>query len=132
MINALLNNTMARQALRHIDLTSKYLGRYSGLAQETKYNLELLVKSFIDYVGTIFLILLLSPVLLIVALLVNLSSLRGRSSTARNEPDSMAAHPPARWSKSALPAETTFHETGSDIQSGRFPDAEMTYPLRNG
>ena len=78
MINALLNNTMARQALRHIDLTSKYPGRYSGLAQETNYNLELLVKSFIDYVGTIFLILLLSPVLLIVALLVNLSSLRGR------------------------------------------------------
>jgi hypothetical protein len=56
MINALLNNTMARQALRHIDLTSKYLGRYSGLAQETNCNLELLVKSFIDYVGTIFLI----------------------------------------------------------------------------
>ena len=74
MINALLNNTMARQVLRHIDLTSKYLDRYSGLAQETNCNLELLVKSFIDYVGAIFLILLLSPVLLIVALLVKLSS----------------------------------------------------------
>ena len=58
---SLLNNTMARQALRYIDLTSKYPGRYSGLAQETNYNLELLVKSFIDYVGAIFLILRLSP-----------------------------------------------------------------------
>ena len=64
---------MARQALHCIDLTSKHLGRYSGLAQETNYNLELLVKSFIDYVDTIFLILLFSPVLLLVALLVKLT-----------------------------------------------------------
>ena len=61
---------MARRILRYIDLTSKYPGRYSGLAQETNYNLDLLVKSFINYVGTSFLIFLLSPVLLIVALLV--------------------------------------------------------------
>ena len=70
---SLLNNPMARRILRYIDLTSKYPGRYSGLAQETNYNLDLLVKSFINYVGTIFLIFLLSPVLLIVALLVKLT-----------------------------------------------------------
>jgi lipopolysaccharide/colanic/teichoic acid biosynthesis glycosyltransferase len=74
MINALLNNPMARQALHCIDLTSKHLGRYSGFAQKSNCSLELRVKSFIDYMGAIFLILLFSPVLLIVAVLVKLSS----------------------------------------------------------
>lgn len=45
-----------------------------SLSSTPKNNLELLVKSFIDYVGATSLILLLSPVMLGVAILVKLSS----------------------------------------------------------
>ena len=45
-----------------------------SLSSTPKNNLELLVKSFVDYLGASFAIFLLSPVLLIVALLVKLSS----------------------------------------------------------
>jgi exopolysaccharide biosynthesis polyprenyl glycosylphosphotransferase len=45
-----------------------------SLSSTPKNNLELLVKSFIDYTGAISLILLLSPVLLTLAILVKLSS----------------------------------------------------------
>jgi exopolysaccharide biosynthesis polyprenyl glycosylphosphotransferase len=45
-----------------------------SLSSTPKNNLELLVKSFIDYMGAIAGIILLSPVLLIVALLVRFSS----------------------------------------------------------
>ena len=45
-----------------------------SLSSTPKNNLELLTKSFIDYMGAVFAIILLSPVLLLVALLVKLSS----------------------------------------------------------